>query len=357
MKIKTDSFRENVKLINHFNGQGDRRYSAIYLNFSDSKAYLTGQHYSGRFSFEYTDDKKDIDSFFIESQAFLLLCQRYEELEFNKEDDLIYIIANNKKFQIEVFFDDLDGDVYDYSDHTPYELSSDVVKSLKSASLYYGPEDFASSLYGVLLKEKNIITTDKIKLFHTKSDVEFPEVRISAHPVQVVFTASEQSPVTFYHSNEDNAKFFFVVGAGEFELVFPQTENIIIPDITDESFVSKYDHAEKFSFKKSDMERELKFFEIFVKEVRNERLLVTVKSDSELLIEATDDKKGEQSIAISDVHPDLIGKSFWVMRAVLLQALQVIGVEDVTIQYNEDQPTLNVSGTNTERHIVIVRLT
>lgn len=352
MKVFTKEFVDQSKMIGCFNQPGDRKFVSIYLNFNDSYAYLFDSRYEGRFKFTFEKQEDEvIDNFYVDITQFMALCSSYEYL--NLSEDLEF--SNEKeKFKIATFKDEFEPLSYDTSDCITQTLSSDLMSCLKKSLSFIGTEDFTTNYNGILLEENNIVSTNGYSVFHGQFDNSFlyPKIQFPSYIIKLIL-AGELGSVNLNYKENENIILSFQDDA--FQVIFRETENLRLPPYNDPDYIDKYNHKENFIINKEKFVEILKFFEPFVRNIKNQRINIKFQ-ESSIEIYTEDEVKVNRNL-IAEVHKDLIGKELFCIRDVVLAACNNISEEFIKIQFNSEKPAINVTGKdNTNIHIAIIRL-
>jgi len=339
--------------------KGDRNGENLYLNFTDSCAYFSNESFIAKLKFGYEiedSDDNELKNILVDKQMFLALCQEYDELILDNNYTFSY---EEEQFKIPLEVENQDYPEFDYDDFDSYQLSTGVLRNIRIASQYMGPFDPQENYFGVNIRGNSVVGTDSAQVFESQiaESVEFPDIRLRGDIVKLVLTISENE-VCYLNYNENTDELYFTFGDDkELDIATTQQDNLRMPDIEDEEFIEKYHHDTSIVVPKTELLDILDFFQVFVRNERNERLFFNIKDEAALSVESQSDSKGNRDVELSACSDDLIEKGFWIPRALVVKAVKSIEDDFIRFEVDMDAPAFNIVGKdNTERHIATVRL-
>lgn len=361
MKIYTDNFRRFSKVIEASYAKGDRIGQSIYLNFKDSYAYFSDDNFLAKMKFEFDDENDGISNILVDKKMFLTLCHQYEDLTLT-EDYEFY--NGEEKFKIPYFLDKQDYPDFDYQNFESFQLTSGILQDMRMATAYMGTYDPHENYFGVAITENTIVGTDSAEVFEAKIDekdesgnqIDYPEVKINSGLVKLLLLSSD-TEVCYLHYNEDTEDLYFTLGDDNQLHIATTNTNLRIPDVTDPDFIDKYSHDTYFTIEKQAVEDVLEFFEVFVKNERNERVFIRVADENTLSVETQSETQGNRNVPIKECSRELIDDGIWVPRALVAKAINSINDDFIVFEVDSEAPAFNIIGeANTDRHVSIVRL-
>lgn len=368
MKIKTEKFRRFSNPILASYVQGDQNAENMYLDFSNSCAYFSNNSFIAKLNFDFEiEDPADNDmvNVMVDKKMFLALCTEYEELtvtsQYNseKEDYDFDFSYDEEKFTIPTFTSEQDFPEFDYNDFESYHLTSSVLRHIRTASNYMGVYDPQENYYGVNVHGDRVVGTDSAQVFEAqiKEDgVDFPDIKLKGEIVKLVLTISEFE-VCYLNYNENTDEMFFTFGDNK-ELYITTTQgNLRVPDVTDDNFIDKYHHETYFIVNKTELIDVLEFFQVFVRNERNERLYINIVDKEVVSIESQSESTGNRNIDLTECSDEIVGDGFWIPRALVVKAVKSIEDDFIKIEIDTNKPAFNIVGKeNDEKHIATVRL-
>lgn len=360
MKIKTENFRRFSSPILSSYVQGHRNSENMYLNFENSCAYFSNESFIAKlkFDFEIEDPSdNDLKNILVDKKMFLALCTEYEELTLDSDYKFTY---EEESFSIPYFIENQDYPEFDYNDFASYHLSSGVLRNVRAASQYMGPYDPQENYFGVNIRGDRVVGTDSAQVFEGQlkdEDVEFPDIKLKGDIVKLVLTISEFE-VCYLNYNENTDELYFTFGDNqELDIATTQQDNLRMPDVTDQDFIDKYHHDTYFVVEKAELLDVLDFFQVFVRNERNERLYLNIIDETTLSVESQSESKGNRNVVITDSDHRIVGEGFWIPRALVVKAVKSIEDDFVQFEVDQEAPAFNIVGTNNdEKHIATVRL-
>lgn len=360
MKIKTENFKRFSSPIYASYVQGDRNGENMYLDFENSCAYFSNDSFIAKlkFDFEIEDPSdNDLQNILVDKKMFLALCNEFEELTLDSEYNFSY---EEEKFHIPHEIEKQDYPDFDYNDFESYHLSSSVLRNVRAASQYMGPSDPQENYYGVNIKGDRVVGTDSAQVFEAQvkeDNIDFPDIKIKGDIVRLVLTISEFE-VCNLNYNENTDELYFTFGDNqELDIATTQQDNLRMPDVVDDEFVEKYNHDTFFDVEKTELLDILEFFQVFVRNERNERLYLHIVGEDSLSIESQSESKGNRNIDLHDCSGDLVGEGIWIPRALVVKAVKSIEDDFIKFKIDTEAPAFDIIGKNNdEKHIATVRL-
>lgn len=360
MKIKTENFRRFSSPILSSYVQGHKNSENMYLNFENSCAYFSNESFIAKlkFDFEIEDPSdNDLKNILVDKEMFLALCTEYEELTLDADYNFSY---EEESFSIPHFVENQDYPEFNYDDFTSYHLGSGVLRNVRAASQYMGTHDPQEDYFGVNIREDRVVGTDSAQVFEGElkdETEEFPDIKLKGDIVKLVLTISEFE-VCYLNYNENTDELYVTFGDNqELDIATTQQDILRMPDVKDEEFISKYHHETYFVVEKTELLDVLDFFQVFVRNERNERLYLHITDENTLSVESQSKSKGNRNVSITDSDSRLVGEGFWIPRALVVKAVRSIEDDFVQFEVDQEAPAFNIVGkTNNERHIATVRL-
>jgi len=366
MIIKTKNFRTFSKIIEMFDKKGGTRVEeSIYFDFEQSIVYFGNGEYSAAaegilghlaFDFEFENDTKDdFENMWFNTRLFLTLAKQYEELYMSTDYEFY---NGDEKFKIPCFSEASDYPDVNKDDFEVFNIHSELIENLKTAQSYMGADDFNENFAGIQLFDNAIVASDGAAVFEAYTvDETFPDIQISANVLRVILTGSEEHTCKMYH-NDDTDDLYFTFGEDELlHIASTQIDNLRVPPIKDQDYIDKYDHDTQIVVEKQALLEILNFFEVFVKDLRNEQMYMSVLDDNILSIESKSENQGNRQIGLKECSTELVGAGLWFARKYLAKAVTSIKDDFIRIKIDVNEPAFNVIGeSQTSRSIAIIML-
>jgi len=365
MEINTKNFKRFSKIIDIFNKKGSRIDESIYLDFENSKAYFGNSSYDsdnegiiGQLDFNFILTNTDIDDYsnvFVNTRLFLTLCNQYETLSMSTD----YEFSNGEEFfKIPYFTEEFDYPILNKDDFEVFNITSAITSNLKTSQIYMGVADFNENFGGIQLLNNSIVSSDGACVFEAKvKDITFPEIQLSKTVLHVILTGVDDNTCRMYYDTQTKDLYFTFGDNEELHVASTQIDNLNVPPIEDPDYIAKYNHKTSFCVEKRQFLSLLQFLEVFVTDVKNEQLKLTIESDNTISIKALDEVQASRKMPTSFTSPELEGKSFWFARKYVYDAVSSILDDFIRIQLDVDEVAFNVTGqTETNRAIAITRL-
>lgn len=360
MKIKTENFRRFANPILSSYVQGHRNSENMYLNFENSCAYFSNQSFIAKLKFDFEiEDVKDnnLQNILVDKKMFLALCTEYEELTLDSDYNFSY---EEESFKIPYFIEDQSYPEFNYDDFSSYQFNSSVLRNIRTASQYMGPYDPQENYFGVNIRKDCVIGTDSAQVFEAElkdKKVVFPDIRLKGDIVKLVLTISEFE-VCYLNYNENTDELYFTFGDNqELDIATTQQDNLRMPDVKDQDFIDKYHHDTYFIVEKNTLLDVLDFFQVFVRNERNEKLYLNIVDEETLSIESQSESTGNRNISITELDNEVVGQGLWIPRALVVKAVKSIEDDFIKFEVDNEAPAFNIVGKdNDERHVATVRL-
>lgn len=354
MRIFTSRVREYEKIISLLYVPGDRFQETAYLNFEDGFIYFNNPNFISRIKFESETEGDSVENVFVDIPTFIALCKQYDHIDVSKD----FIFSNGKeKFKLPHFTEKYSVPEFNFDEcEATNELTPGVIKAIKSAVSYTGPNDPSENYAGILLDNTSVAAFNGSMLYESNviEDTNKVDTPIKLPPYVIKFISSIQNKkINLYRK-----KHLLYLDLENFEctLIFSEVSNLKFPPISNENFIAKYNHKDHLVIEKIALIEVLQFFASFVKNVINERLYITVNEDT-IQVESKDGSVGNRIVPIVSVSEDLIGKEIIISRPLILQSVASIEDDFIKIQYDDNAPAFNVVGkSNNLVHVAVIRL-
>ncbi len=359
MIIKTENFVKYQNLMKIVSNKDSESEQVLYLDFENSKFGVESDIFIAQVNFEHTVDSKKIDNFYVNTREFLILCNRYNEIEVTENK----IFKNGEqKFNLLV---DKDSDFFDVdidiNDYQKIPLHEEAIEAIVDGSIFCG-DNYDMNFEGVRIDKNKIISTNRITLYEaivSNNLLEDGDVDLSDNFIPILDSISFNTLYLYVNKNKDDIiikddkEECFVIGFDLEVLGIPQ-------NLDDENIVSAYNHDKFFTVNKESFIADLEFVGGFVYGIINEKIYIYFEDSNTIIFRTSEDEEASLinyrcPVEFSDESQ--IGEGFWTLRKSLYNAVKVIQDSEIKIQIDltiENMRAYNVTGiTNTNRHIAI----
>jgi hypothetical protein len=361
MKIFTEVFQKNGKLLNGLIEKGNQLYESIYFDFQSSYAYVLTSKVNARISFiwEKLDDNEIIDNFLISLESFIMICNLQESYEFSLNENNAVFTNGKEKYEFPYFKDDIDTNNFNIiNSENLVILDKNIRTNYLTSLVRYADNVDTSNLYGVFIKNNKFVATDKSKLYEidtnliekTSINVEFTNVNFPLYLAKIICLNTESE---FKYNAYEN--FIHLTIDSNIDILSVNSKKLDLPDqALDNRF---YNHETSFVIDKKDLFKVASVLDHFLKEVPNQRVHCIILED-ELEINIEDFNKVKKFVKLSNVSKDLINTSFWISFTSLKNGLGDFKNDTIKVQISNNSPAINLSSLDEKeiQHIVLVRL-
>jgi len=351
--IYTDSFKNNAKVLSFFNSKlYDVKQNSIFMNFEESKAYVSNEIYEGSFSFKYEGEIEK--AFYVKTDVFVNLCMIYDTILFDEETKTFFGVNGDIKeeYKIPVSYDEYSYIKYNISEFEKKSLTSSMRENITKSLKFIGSNVIESSLDSVYMYNKNLCTTDKVVFFNASygDDYEFfNQVNIPSKIAELIGKLREEE-ISFYV--KEDSPYYIIDFSGNFALICPVIDAMNIPKYDTPAFKETYSHKTSVSFDKNKMKDILKFFEPFVKNVLAEKLKMRFDNNN-VYIEANGDIVGSRILENAIYDEELESSSFYFSRNIMLDIVSIFKGDIIKNKVSKDSMRYCIESDDNKEIIVI----
>jgi len=299
-KIKTDVFKNNAKIINTVVEKGNPYKEAIYLDFENGMVYggYEDSVYKMRFPFTYEGDKHE--SFFIEANTFLSVCNKYEELELNDfrftcGKDKFKLATIKREFDSVINFDSVSGNRFDTKEFT---------QKLKESSQYASMEK--EQLKGIFLQDQLMVGFNGERLLMTKLEASTNDYIVPLNVIKLILATSNNVDVVLF---KDETKVKIVIG--DCELLIANNNALSIPNFNTPQVQSVFKHNNFIKINAKEFHDGVEFILSFASKNMNNRAKLIIKENELILKNEESDCDVEKVLEITQGDSELVDKEFW----------------------------------------------
>lgn len=351
MKIFADSFKRWNRILETYQEKGNPIGESLYFNFQDEYIYFGNKDGIGRVKF-YTEDKEDIQNFFIPTNKFLNIITQYDFINIDKK----FLITNsNDKYKLATIIDDdkIDTSIFRKEFESRVDFTKDSIEKINRAMCFANKDEQNINYRNIFIQNKFICSlTTPTPMYESSINIEGDSC-IQLNVAKTLTQVGSIAEGCYLLCSESSKK--IVSRDDEIEIIVPSNNSIEFPPNRSQKFIDSYSYLTKIKFSTDVLSRVLSSLRPYFSDVLNSKIIFYINDDVTIKVsDSTNDI--EKHISYIEVSDELKEKHFSISGSKLELALSVLKGKELFIDLpiDENSPIVNVYNDDTQ-HILITR--